>query len=169
MSYSLYQTVSRSSNSSGRIRNACNSMPKDNPVKFRHIVSPVPTRWNSQFLCLESIHAMKDALLRLKFESDPDDELAMAIPDESQFEVLESMLVPLAEIKHVSEKLSADSKPTIHMCLIHLFNMTHLSRRYPETIPEVVPFLDCIAKGLEKRLPNFGREEPLVRTIFLQL
>jgi hypothetical protein len=91
----------------------------------------------------------------------------MAILDESQFEVLESMLVPLAEIKHVSEKLSADSKPTIHMCLIHLFNMTHLSRRYPETIPKVVPFLDCIAKGLEKRLPNFGREEPLVRTIFL--
>jgi hypothetical protein len=140
-------------------------MPEDNPVKFRHIISPVPTRWNSHYMCIESIHAMKDALLKLKFEASESDDLAALIPDEKQFEILESMLPPLEEIKHASERLSSDSKPTIHMVLVHLFNISHLRRRYPQSEPEVMPFLDDIASGLEKRLPNWGREEPLVIVI----
>jgi hypothetical protein len=120
-------------------------------------------------MCLESIHAMKDALLKLKFESDEADELAMVIPTEAQFEVLESMLVPLEEIKHASEQLSADSKPTIHKTLIFLFNLTRLSQRYPESVPEVVPFLESIRNGLEKRLPNCGREVPLVSSILNEI
>jgi hypothetical protein len=143
-------------------------MPADNQVKFRHIISPVPTRWNSHYMCLESIHAMKDALLKLKFEASETDELAMLIPDERQFDILESMLVPLAEIKHASEQLSADSKPTLHMVVLHLFNLGHLRQRYPESVPEVVPFLENICQGLEKRLPNLGREEPLVNDWFVK-
>jgi hypothetical protein len=105
---------------------------------------------------------MKDALLRLKFEASESDELGVLIPDEKEFEILESMLVPLAEIKHASEQLSSDSKPTIHLALVHIFNLAHLARRYPQSEPEVVPFLNHISAGIEKRLPNWGREEPLV-------
>jgi hypothetical protein len=108
---------------------------------------------------------MKDALLKIKFEASESDELAALIPDEKQFDILESMLPPLEEIKHASEQLSSDTKPTLHLVLIHLFNISHLRRRYPQSEPEVMPFLDSIANGLEKRLPNWGREESLVSNI----
>jgi hypothetical protein len=54
------------------------------------------------------------------------------------------------------------------MVVLHLFNLGHLRQRYPESVPEVVPFLENICQGLEKRLPNLGREEPLVNDWFVK-
>jgi hypothetical protein len=91
----------KSSLSAGHIRQVCSEMPEDNKVKYRKIITPCETRWNSQFMCLQSIFQLKNALLRLKFEP-RDAELVPLIPDEAEFDVIASLLPPLQELKNIS-------------------------------------------------------------------
>jgi hypothetical protein len=136
-------------------------MPEDNPVKYRSIIKPVETRWNSQFFCLKSVFAMKQALLKLKFEP-RDEKLANLIPSEQDFELLEALIPPLKELTTISKELSSDTKPTIHMVIPNLVNIGFLDKKYPLVPKEVTEFLQTVISELSKRIPDYGREEHLV-------
>jgi hypothetical protein len=142
-------------------------MPKDNPVRYRSIIRPVETRWNSHYLCLESVFAMKQALLQLKFEP-RDEKLANLIPTEKEFELLEALLPPLKELMVISKDLSADTKPTIHMVVPNLINIGFLDKKYPLAPCEVKEFLLKVIAEVEKRIPDYGRREhTVINTICL--
>jgi hypothetical protein len=136
-------------------------MPEDNPVRYRSIIKPVETRWNSHFYCLESVFSMKQALLKLKFEP-RDEKLSNIIPNEEQFELLEALLPPLKELMMISKELSSDTKPTIHMVVANLVNIGYLDKRYPLAPTHVLDFIKRVIAELEKRIPDFGRQEHLV-------
>jgi hypothetical protein len=140
-------------------------MPEDNPVKYRSIIRPVETRWNSQYLCLESIFSMRQALLQLKFEP-RDERLANLIPDEEDFVFLQDLLPPLKELMAISKELSSDSRPTIHMVVPNLVNIGYLDKKYPLVSDEVKDFLKRVVSEISKRIPDYGRHEHLVRCQF---
>jgi hypothetical protein len=136
-------------------------MPEDNPVKYRSIIRPVETRWNSNYLCMESIFAMKQALLKLKFEP-RDEKLANLIPSELEFDLLEELLPPLKELMMVSKELSSDAKPTLHMVVPNLINVGFLDKRHPLAPMAVTDFIKKVMEELSKRIPDYGRQEHLV-------
>jgi hypothetical protein len=135
----------KSSLSAGHIRQVCSEMPEDNKVKYRKIITPCETRWNSQFMCLQSIFQLKNALLRLKFEP-RDAELVPLIPDEAEFDVIASLLPPLQELKNISETLSSDTKPTLHMVVPLLFNVANLDKMFPLSGSVVIDFLKKVCR-----------------------
>lgn len=98
-------------------------------VTYRKIHQPVATRWNSLYACLESIVAMKDALLGIKVTEDGTD-LAKTIPDESGFRKLKQIMKPLDEIRRASEMLSSENTPTIHFVLCYMMNLNNLQNKY---------------------------------------
>jgi hypothetical protein len=138
-------------------------MPEDNPVRYRKIIRPCDTRWNSQFMCLQSIYQLKDALLKLKFQP-RDADLVPLIPDEAEFEVIQSLLPPLKELKTISETLSSDTKPTLHMVVPLLFNVQNLDKMFPLCGQEVTDFLKKVSAEVENRMPNLGKDNDLYAT-----
>jgi hypothetical protein len=104
---------------------------------------------------------MRQALLQLKFEP-RDERLANLIPDEDNFDLLKDLLPPLKQLMVVSKELSSDSKPTIHMVVPNLVNIGHLDKQYPLAAEEVQAFIRKVMEEVEKRIPDYGRQENLV-------
>jgi hypothetical protein len=114
-------------------------------------------------MCLQSIYQLKDALLKLKFQP-RDADLVPLIPDEAEFEVIQSLLPPLKELKTISETLSSDTKPTLHMVVPLLFNVQNLDKMFPLCGQEVTDFLKKVSAEVESRMPNLGKDNDLYAT-----
>jgi len=112
----------------------------------------VKTRWNSLSLTIDSVDDLKDALLWIRLE-DSNHDLCSAIPTKPQFEVIAALKEVLGLIRMFSERLSSDTRPTIHLVTASLVSM----RRMKSGCFAVQKFIDTFVSGLNKRLPDAGR------------
>lgn len=137
-------------------------------TKYIKVIQPVKTRWNSMADCMTSIVRLRKALEELKDRADRSDKfvkkMVKAIPSSDQFDSLQSLAPHLQHIKSISERLTSDKKPTIHLVIPTL---VLLSRRASDN-PSVMAFYDIFKQYLEKTLENCGRtEETLAIAAFL--
>ncbi len=111
-----------------RIRQECQLLKNDseNPllVKFRKIITPIKTRWNSKLMMIKSVSDLRPALESIRDErfedtdkSDP--KFRSCIPSSTSFDVIEQIIPILEKWQMASELLSADKKPTIHQVSQH--------------------------------------------------
>jgi hypothetical protein len=106
-----------------RIRRECHLLQNDsaNPlsVKFRKIITPVKTRWNSTLMMIKSIAQLRQALESIKEErfeetDKSDAKLKAAIPSAASFDIIDLIIPILEKWQMASEILSGDEKPTLH-------------------------------------------------------
>jgi len=112
----------------------------------------VKTRWNSLSLTIDSVDDLKDALLWIRLE-DSNHDLCSAIPTKPQFEVIAALKEVLGLIRMFSERLSSDTRPTIHLVTASLVSM----RRMKSGCFAVQKFIDTFVAGLNKRIADAGR------------
>jgi len=103
-------------------------------------------------LTIDSVDDLKDALLWIRLE-DSNHDLCSAIPTKPQFEVIAALKEVLGLIRMFSERLSSDTRPTIHLVTASLVSM----RRMKSGCFAVQKFIDTFVSGLNKRLPDAGR------------
>jgi hypothetical protein len=130
------------------------------PEKPRRIITPVPTRWSSLAMCLQSVVELKVTLRALTADTGHD--MHDIIPTEREFEDLQRLLQPLLLVKQTSEQLSAD-KPSLHIVMCGLFSIMTMScepRVELESSPSTKAFVDEFDKHMQKRLADFRRSIP---------
>jgi hypothetical protein len=87
------------------------------------------------------------------------------LPSNKQLDSFAEMLGPLLRIKKLSEELEADSKPTIHLALVHLGRLGTMSRSSKFTTSSTTT--RCVIEAFEqaltrdRRCRNLGRQIPL--------
>lgn len=125
-------------------------------AEYRRIVAPVPTRWNSLAMCIESVVKMRVTFRALAAETGHD--MHEMIPSDRQFDVLENLLQPLNLIKGTSERFSAE-KPSMHIVLLSLFNILTMSLEptFAEESQARQDFVKAFEKEFLKRIPDYGR------------
>lgn len=145
------------------------------PVTFRPLITACDTRWNSHFTMLQSILKMKKVLQALRdgefnqyfTKAESRLKLQRRVPTDDEFDVIEALLPYLEIIWDVSQQLSADLKPTLHLVLLHLVRLARLEQQVPE--PSKKRYEPHVAKHITKwlrdfhnnvasRIPNFGRD-----------
>lgn len=147
----------KSSKTCTLLRQVCQEVSVD----YAKIIQPVKTRWNSMCLTMRSIVRLKPALLKIVSEGDRDSDvvrrLVKATPSESQFQVLEALVPKLEVIRSLSERLTADKRPSIHLVLMSLVTMNTLVTNNTAANN----FLTHFKAYLNEKLPNCGRENEL--------
>ena len=126
-------------------------------VDYIKIVQPVETRWNSVTMCINSIVKIRQPLVALKEEGNPD--LVDKIPSKKQFDSFEELLKPMMFIKEVSDKLQTDKKPMLHMVIFFLMSLCNMSRskQFQSTSTTTKTFVQAFEENLSKRIKNWGR------------
>ena len=121
------------------------------------IIQPIETRWNTYTMCIQSIVKLKEVLLAIKDEDDPD--LGSKIPTKRQFESLEEMMKPMLFIKDISDTLQTDSKPMIHMVVFFLLQLERLtrSRQFEGSSRTTKTFVQTFENQLAHRVKDIGR------------
>ena len=111
-----------------RIQRECHLLKNDltNPlsVKYRKIITPVETSWNSKLMMIKSVSELRPVLESIREErfedtdkSDP--KFRAVIPSSTSFEVIEQIIPILEKWKMASELLSGDKKPTLHQVIFY--------------------------------------------------
>lgn len=127
---------------------------------YKKIILPAETRWNSLALSIRSIIDLKDALLHLRANNATVSDVTSYIPSRAQFEMLDHLLKPLEIIQSVSEKLSSDKKPTLHLVTVNLVILNNMKSAFREGCPGLAnEFIEKFEVEMDARLPNFGRGE----------
>jgi hypothetical protein len=116
------------------------------------IIQPVKTRWNSLSLTIDTVDDLKEALLWIRLE-DAHHDLCSEIPTRPQFDVISSLKDTLGLIRMFSERLSSDSRPTVHLVVASLVSM----RRMKSATAAVQKFIDTFVSALNKRISDAGR------------
>jgi hAT family C-terminal dimerisation region len=80
-------------------------------------------------------------------------DLCSEIPTRPQFEVISALKEVLGLIRMFSERLSSDTRPTIHLVILSLVSM----RRMKSPVHSVQKFIDTFVSGLNKRIADAGR------------
>ncbi len=163
----LSKNTHKSINNCERIRNACDkSVNSSNPVNYRKIISPCPTRWNSQYMCITSILEMRSALESIRDSTDRmDEELGKLIPSKIQFDLLEQVARVLGYASSVSQVFLAEKTVTAHLIPISLYNMLDkIEKVKDENFPVAVgtlmiDFIDAFRNQIEKRFPDWGTQK----------
>ena len=104
-----------------RIKRECWNLGNDSnsiECKFRKIISPVDTRWNSTMLMLKSIYLLRPVLEslqegRYKETEKTDVKFKNLIPSSTSFQIMEQIIPILEKALLMLEVLSGDKKPTI--------------------------------------------------------
>jgi hypothetical protein len=159
----LAKLTHKSSQKCEKIEKACLEVKKP----YRKIIQPVVTRWNSMYDCMESINAMKDALRWLALH-ETDVDLVMAIPSVAQFDQLKDLLMPLSMIKKSSERMSAADKPTIHLVISHLYQMSGfgtLATNLKLSAP-CIAFCNRFEAEIADRVKDLGRTNLVVSVFY---
>ena len=128
-------------------------------INYRKIITPVPTRWNSLCMMLESVISMRKALESIRdFPGKDKADLAKVIPDEEDFDLMEEILPTLTNFKITSESLSADLQPTLHLVVQSLFSLDFDMEKTTSSMDESVAksFILSLRENLKKRFPDFG-------------
>jgi hypothetical protein len=150
-----------------RIRKACDeSVNSSKPVNYRKIISPCPTRWNSQYMCISSILEMRSALESIRDSTDrTDEELGNLIPSKIQFDLLEHVARVLGYASSVSQVFSAEKTVTAHLIPISIYNMLDKIKKvknenFPDAVgTQIVDFIDAFSRQIEKRFPDWGTKK----------
>ena len=79
-------------------------------VEFCKIITPVETRWNSSFMMIRSILQLRPALEAIKADhprktdksNGTDPKFQAVIPDSEEFDLMESIILPLEKIAQVN-------------------------------------------------------------------
>lgn len=128
-------------------------------VKYAKVIQPVKTRWHSMADCMSSILKLRKALEEIKDREDRSDafigKLIKAIPTKSQFDVLAALIPKLMHIKGISERLTADTTPTIHLVIPTLVALSRLDSEFIV----VQEFLKTFQNYLSDKIDNCGRED----------
>jgi hypothetical protein len=94
------------------LKNQCEKTGK----KYRKLIQPVETRWNSQCMCLESVLYLKEELQSLSLT---DAKFSDLCPSRTQFELISGASELLSGAKIMSEKFSSENQPTV-CCVLPL-------------------------------------------------
>ena len=99
--------------------------------EYRKLITDVETRWNSTMFLLKSVHQMKPALQSIQEETyeeidKTDPKLKQMIPSQEAFEIIQQILPLLEKCATLSELLSGDLKPTMHLVITVLFVVLRL-------------------------------------------
>lgn len=117
----------RSSKQSNKVKAMCDKINNDpsqaRKWPYRVIISPGGVRWNSTYLCMESILKLEEPLLQLRqTDADFDD-----VPSEDEFASMSELVSLLKCFHSATQELSAEVTPTIHMVVVTIYNLiTHL-------------------------------------------
>jgi hypothetical protein len=135
-------------------------------VTYRKIISPCPTRWNSQYMCITSILEMRRALESIRDSTDRmDEELGKLIPSKIQFDLLEHVARVLGYASSVLQVLSAEKTVTAHLIPISIYNMLDKIKKvkdenFPDAVGTlIVDFIDAFRNQIEKRFPDCGTQK----------
>jgi len=101
--------------------------------EYRKLITDVETRWNSTMFLLKSVHQMRPALQSVKEETfeeidKTDKKLKDLIPSQQTFDIIEQILPILEKCATLSEILSGDLKPTMHLVNTELFVINRILR-----------------------------------------
>jgi len=160
----LSQRLHQSTSDAKRLQRVCQTLKVDS----LKIIQPCVTRWNSNYMMLYSIHAMKKALQHVKFDKDTKEELAVLIPDATEFDTIEYMKDILEVFKKMSEKWSSEKKPTLQIILEDMVNLEDFVARriaryrdYEEG--QIANFLKTLWTEFDSRIPNMGADSRIYR------
>jgi hypothetical protein len=134
------------------IQKACESVNVI-PVK---IIQPVVTRWNSNYMMLNSILKIKAGLLVAADTLDKPD-LQALIPNERDFSIIKKILPFLEKCKSFSDKWSSEKKVTVHDLQLDILNLHLIAKRM--VTPEesyLSDFVKTFMAEFEQRLPMQG-------------
>jgi len=97
-------------------------------IKFNKIITDVDTRWNSTLFLIRSISQMRPVLQSLKegrFEDQDktDKNLKKKIPSDQTFDIIEAIIPIMEKVLLLSEVMSGDEKPTLHLVIPMVYNM----------------------------------------------
>ena len=97
-------------------------------IRFNKIITDVDTRWNSTLFLIRSISQMRPVLQSLKegrFEDQDktDKNLKNKIPSDQTFDIIEAIIPIMEKVLLLSEVMSGDEKPTLHLVIPMVYNM----------------------------------------------
>ena len=100
----------------------------EDDIKFNKIITDVDTRWNSTLFLIRSISQMRPVLQSLKegrFEDQDktDKNLKKKIPSDQTFDIIEAIIPIMEKVLLLSEVMSGDEKPTLHLVIPMVYNM----------------------------------------------
>jgi len=131
-------------------------------VAYCRIIQPVKTRWHSMADCMSSILRLRPALEEIKMREDRSDKyvdkLVQATPSKTQFDILSQLCPVLQKIKKLSERLTAEKTPTLHLVIPSLVALNRMT----STDAKVLEFLEPFQTYLDSRISNCGRTEELL-------
>jgi len=128
------------------IQKACESV-NVSPVK---IIQPVATRWNSNYMMLNSILQIKAGLL-VAADTLEKPELQALIPSENDFKLIKLVVPFLARCKYYSDKWSSEKKVTVHEVQQDFLNLYVMAQKVTP-----VEFGKTFISEFEQRLPKHG-------------
>jgi hypothetical protein len=144
------------------IKMAC----KDEGITPNKIIQSVSTRWNSNFMMMNSILNLKVALMSIKDNIlSGNKKFKDLLPQEEQYSIIEAIKPFLEKCKVLSEKWSSDQKVTIHQLQAELFVLDTFCQKELNKKHNGHPVLQELMKNFlsewESRLPVKGTEEKL--------
>lgn len=137
------------------IREACTAVG----IPYIKVIQPVKTRWNSMSMTMESVLALRQAFEHIKANEDAEldhvKKIVSNIPTKNQFETLDALVPHLTRIRAISERMSADTKPTVHLCIMVLVTLNSFESKNHQANQ----FLSEFKAYLSDKAANCGRED----------
>ena len=156
----LSNLTHRSGKQQNKIREMCLQIEADPEQTlswpYRKIICPNATRWDSMFMCVQSILALEEPLLQLK-QSDRDFD---CVPTEEEFLSMQELVVLLGRFQITTQALCAEETPTAHLVIVMLYNLGEELRKKKDSAkcPHVKQWAEGAHKELFRRFPTYGCE-----------
>jgi hypothetical protein len=154
----------RSSKQANKIKAQCDLLNSDSNQTqrwdYRVIISPGGVRWNSTYMCMDSIMKLEEPLLQLQAN---DTDFRDITPSEDEFQILEQLLPLLKAFHVITQQMSAENEITMHSVLAKLYDLTVFLEQ-KTTKPGQSDFKPVRAWAkkalteLTKRFPNYGAD-----------
>ena len=156
----------RSSKQANKIKAQCDLLNSDSNQTqrwdYRVIISPGGVRWNSTYMCMDSIMKLEEPLLQLQAI---DADFRDITPTEDEFQILEELLPMLKAFHVVTQQMSAENEITMHSVLATLFDLTSfMEKKTTKAGKSDLKFKPVRAWAkkalteLTKRFPNYGAD-----------
>ncbi|XP_047141157.1 zinc finger BED domain-containing protein 4-like [Hydra vulgaris] len=150
----------KSINSQQRIMKACNDVIPEK-IKFNKIISPCPTRWNSGFMCMDSILHLRLALEIIASSNlKTDDILRALIPSSDEFDVIEKVVPIMKLFNDFTEVVSSEKIPTSQRVVPGLFDIQENIKKLILPNDKITgDFVTKLLSNLNKRFPDCGSRQ----------
>lgn len=113
-------------------------------------------------MCLQTVVKIAPALKKIRDEKLPI--FDGLIPSDRQLDAFTEMLEPLLAIKHMSEALESEHKPTIHMVLPYLVQLSTMTRSslFKASGRTTKAFIEAFEAAINLKIKDQGRRMPAV-------